>query len=451
MNYQDIANKIEAYSGSHLKFGVVDIDGVLRGKTISKEKFLKSLEEGIGFCNVIFGWDVNDQVYDGSKVTGWHTGFPDSGATIDLSTYRTIPWNDDVPLFLADFHQSDELSDVCPRSLLKRIDERCRTAGFMPKFSSEYEWFNFRETPQSLKEKNTSDPEPITPGMFGYSLLRSSQFHDFMTDITGQMNAFGVPVESLHTETGDGVYEACIEYSDIVESADRSVLFKNGVKEIAYRHGIVASFMAKWSDNFPGCGGHIHQSLWNSDENKNLFHSEETGSGLNPILEHYLAGQLHCLPHILPMYAPTVNSYKRFVSGSWASTTVSWGKENRTTALRVIRGGNSSSRLETRVPGADANPYLAMAAALASGLYGIKNKLTLDVPETTGNEYGNPESKSLASNLMDATSKMKSSKMARELFGDTFVDHFVYTREWEWNRFSQQVTDWELKRYFEII
>lgn len=453
MDRRDIIKKIEEYTGTYIKFGVVDIDGVLRGKMISKKKFLESIDQNVGFCNVIFGWDVNDQVYDESKVTGWHTGFPDSSATIDLSTYRVVPWNDNIPLFLADFHHSDELSDICPRTLLTRIGDRCRSAGFIPKFASEYEWFNFFETPQSLKQKRMVDPEPLTPGMFGYSMLRSSQYYEFMNGIVSQLEKIGVPVEAIHTETGDGVYEACIEYSDLIEAADRSMLFKSGVKEIAFQHDIIASFMAKWSDDLPGCGGHIHQSLWNSDESDNLFYGSGSGSGkkLTPILEHYIAGQLHCLPDILPMYAPTVNSYKRFVSGSWASTSVSWGRSNRTTALRVIPGGEESARLETRVPGADANPYLSMAAALASGLYGIENKLTLNIPETRGNEYQNTKSKVLPTTLRDATIRMKSSELASKLFGEAFVDHFVYTREWEWDQFSKRVTDWELKRYFEII
>jgi len=451
MNNQDIVNKIEAYEGSHIKFGVVDIDGVLRGKMISKKKFLKSVSQKIGFCNVLFGWDVNDRVYDDSKVTGWHTGFPDSAASIDLTTYRTIPWNDNIPMFLADFSPSVELQDVCPRNLLRRIDEKCRKGGYIPKFSTEYEWFNFLETPQTFSDKGKLNPEPLTPGMFGYSFLRSSQYHEYMNDLVVQMEAFGIPIEGIHTETGDGVYEACIEYSDLMEAADRSVLFKTGVKEIAFRHGVMASFMAKWSNDFPGSGGHIHQSLWSGKSGNNLFYNQESKNDIPQILEYYIAGQLHCLPEILPMYAPTVNSYKRFVPGSWASTSVSWARDNRTAALRVVPGRENSSRLETRVPGADANPYLAMAAALASGLYGIENKLTLDVAETQGNEYSNPEARKLPSNLQDSVSRMKTSDLAKDLFGKTFVDHFVYTREWEWEQFSKKVTDWELERYFEII
>ncbi|MGB1218029.1 MAG: glutamine synthetase, partial [Saprospiraceae bacterium] len=172
---------------------------------------------------------------------------------------------------------------------------------------------------------------------------------------------------------------------------------------------------------------------------------------ISEFMEHYIAGQLHCLPYLMPFYAPTVNSYKRFVAGSWAATSVSWGVENRTTALRVINPDEKSMRLETRIPGADANPYLSMSAALASGLYGIKNKLSLKTKLTQGNEYENQLNPKLPRTLFEATEKMKSSEIPRELFGETFIDHFIKTREWEWNQYCQQVSDWELKRYFEII
>jgi len=451
MKKEDIIQQIESSNTSQVKFAVTDTDGVLRGKSISKAKFLKSVEQNIGFCNVIFGWDINDEVYDDSKVTGWHTGFPDSMATIDLSTFRRIPWNDEIPFFLADFSQSEDLSGVCPRSLLKRLDEESRELGYRPKFSCEYEWFNFRETAQTLAAKNVRDPQPLTPGMFGYSILRCSQESEYFNSLVENLNAFDVPIEGIHTETGDGVYESCIEYSSVLEAADRSALFKSGVKEIASHHDIIPSFMAKWSNELPGCGGHIHQSLWDEKGQHNLFSTDGSDQKINPVLEQYIAGQLHCLPYILPMYAPSINSYKRFVSGSWASTSVSWGIRNRTTALRVIPATGESMRLETRVPGADANPYLAMAAALASGLYGIKNKLTLDTPETIGNEYDNQTTRRLPGDLHEAVQMMEESDLPAQLFGQTFAEHFIYTRKWEWEQFSKQVTDWELKRYFEII
>lgn len=451
MTTTEVIQAIENYEGNKIKSAVVDIDGILRGKIFSKSKFFKALEEEIGFCNVVFGWDMNDAVYDNSEVTGWHTGYPDSMASIDPATFRRIPWDGNMPFFLADFSKSEELSEVCPRTLLKKIREQSTELGYTPLFSNEFEWFNFRETPRTLQEKNYQNPTPLTPGMFGYSILRSSQNASFFNDLYDQLHAFEVPIEGQHTETGDGVYEACISYTDVLEAADRGVLFKTGVKEIAYRHEIIASFMAKWNQNLPGCSGHIHQSLWDEEGEQNLFYDSSQDDHISNLLEHYIAGQLYCLPHILPMYAPTVNSYKRFVEGSWASTSVSWGVDNRTTALRVITPDPSSARLETRVPGADANPYLAMAASLASGLYGIKNELRLDIPKTEGNEYENTETQPLPRTLKEATDAMKASELPVKLFGETFADHFIKTREWEWQQFSKQVTDWELKRYFEII
>jgi glutamine synthetase len=265
------------------------------------------------------------------------------------------------------------------------------------------------------------------------------------------LTQFGIPIEGLHTETGPGTYEAAIEYSGILEAADRAVLFKTAVKEIAYRHGIMATFMAKIDENLPGCGGHVHQSLWNTEGGRNLFYSENDPQKLSDLARSYLAGQLYCLPHILPMFAPTINSYKRLVEGAWAPTTLTWGIDNRTVALRVLAGSASATRIETRVIGSDVNPYLAMAACLASGLYGIKNQLHLHQPQTVGNGYKETGNENIPGTLIEATRKMKDSPVARELFGDTFIDHFTMTREWEWKQHLKAVTDWEYKRYFEII
>jgi glutamine synthetase len=451
MSKQNDQFKIESLKGDKIKFAVTDIDGVLRGKMISKKKFLKALKEGLGFCNVIFGWDSSDAIYDNSKITGWHVGYPDATASIDTNTYRTIPWDDNTPFFIADFSQSAETGNACPRTLLKKIRRECTDLGYVANFAKEYEWFNFRETSQTLRQKNFNNLESLSPGMFGYSLLRPSQNQSFFNDIFNLLPQFNIPLEGLHTETGDGAYEAAIDYTDILEAADRAVLFKTSVKQIAYKHELIACFMAKWNSSLPGCSGHIHQSLWDASGANNLFYDATGDQNMSDLLRHYIAGQLHCLPHILPMYAPTVNSYKRYVEGAWASTSVSWGIENRTTALRVINHNIEGMRLETRVPGADANPYLSLAASLASGLYGIKNKLPLNLAATQGNEYTNSSSQQLPKTLLEATEAMKSSTIANELFGDAFTDHFIRTREWEWKQFAQKVTDWELKRYFEII
>ncbi|MEO6315086.1 MAG: glutamine synthetase family protein [Chitinophagaceae bacterium] len=438
---------------SKVKLAVTDIDGVLRGKMISFDKFKSVAEKGIGFCDVVFGWDANDAAYDNATYTGWHTGYPDAQATVDLQTFREIPWEQDLAFFLADFNDASGNSlPICPRGLLKKIAQQAADAGWLPYFSQEFEWFNFiKDVNNDTTTKRLHAPEHLSSGMFGYSMLRASQQGPFFQDLFDLLTKFNVPVEGIHTETGPGVYEAAIAYGKIVEAADRAVCFKTGVKEIASRHGIVASFMAKYNEQLPGCSGHVHQSLWTADGKENLFYDSKSKTGISAAMESYIAGQLHCLPYILPMLAPTVNSYKRLTEGAWAPTTVTWAIDNRTTALRALPAGATATRLETRVVGSDANPYLAMAACLAAGLYGIKNKMLLATPATTGNGYADIANGVLPKNLWDATQAMKTSALANELFGDEFVQHFTGTREWEWRQFSKAVTDWELKRYFEII
>ena len=287
--------------------------------------------------------------------------------------------------------------------------------------------------------------------MFGYSILRSTLKNPFFSDLFDLLKKFNVPIEGLHTETGPGTIEAAIAHSGLLEAGDRAVLFKTAVKEIAYKHNIMATFMAKINENLPGCGGHVHQSLWDLTGNHNLFYDDSDKQKLSETAKRYIAGQLHCLPHILPMFAPTINSYKRLVEGAWAPTTLTWGIDNRTVALRVLNGGSSSCRVETRVIGADVNPYLALSACLAAGLYGIRHGLTLDQPATVGNGYQDESNGRIPYTLKDATDNMKNSPIAKELFGDIFVDHFVQTRDWEWRQHLKVVTEWEYKRYFEII
>jgi glutamine synthetase len=286
--------------------------------------------------------------------------------------------------------------------------------------------------------------------MFGYSILRASEYSAYFDDLFELLARFDVPLEGLHTETGPGVYEAAIQYSDILKAADRAFLFKTSVKEIATRHGILATFMAKPHQNMPGCSGHVHQSLQDG-AGKNLFFDKKSDDKMSEVMKSYIAGQLHCLPVILPMFAPTINSYKRLVEGAWAPTTLTWGIDNRTVALRALPLSEKSTRLETRVVGSDVNPYLAMAACLEAGLYGVKNKLKLKVPETKGNGYEDTKNGTLPRNLKEASDAMRESDLAKELFGEAFVDHFTITRDWEWREFQKQVTAWEMKRYFEII
>ena len=448
---EDVIKQIRRSEATKVKVAITDLDGVLRGKIIHVDKFLSAAESGFGFCNVVFGWDSSDHAYDNVEYTGWHTGYPDAKVNLDLSTFRTIPWDQQTPFFLGDFvDDQDRPLPICPRQLLKQILAQAEVAGMFPTIGVEFEWFNFRETPHSLSQKQFVNLEPLTPGMFGYSLTRSGYEREFFNALYDQMRDFDVPIEGLHTETGPGVYEAAIAAAEALEAADRAVLFKSGAKEIANQFGYTASFMARWNNQLPGCSGHIHQSLRNS-ENVNLFYDASDPLKMSPTFKSYLAGQMHCLPEILPMFAPTVNSYKRLVEGFWAPTRVTWGRDNRTVCMRVIPGSEKSTRLELRVGGADINPYLAIAAAIAAGLYGIENKLELTEPMVQGSGYLARDAKPLPRSLDEATEIFQRSAVARELFGDKFVDHYAATRRWEWRESQKAITDWELKRYFEII
>ncbi len=454
--HKNVLTELQSSDVQKVKVAITDIDGVLRGKYLHKDKFLSATETdaGFGFCNVIFGWDSSDVCYNNSKYTGWHSGYPDALAKVDLSTYRKIPWEGGTPFFLADFQ--NEAEEVCPRQLLKKVLAKAHKMGFIAKCGMEFEWFNFKETPHTLAEKKYTDFEPITPGMFGYSLLRTALNQPYFTALMDELRLFGIPLEGLHTETGPGVFEAAILYSNALEAADRAVLFKTSAKEIAYRFGIIASFMAKWNAQLPGCSGHLHQSLWNTTEDKNLFFDSKNPHKMSKIFESYLAGQLLCLPEILPFYAPTVNSYKRLVDGYWAPTKPTWGIDNRTAALRVITsasgtGSEKSTRVEVRVPGSDVNPYLAIAAATASGLYGIEKGLELKDAPIKGSAYQDTKHTRFPRSLDEATRKLSQSKIAHEIFGEKFLDHFTRSREWEWSQFQDSVTNWEHQRYFEII
>ncbi len=445
---------------NRVKVAVVDLDGILRGKFVSKEKFLSAAAPapagGFGFCDVVFGWDSNDACYDNSKLTGWHKGFPDALARIDLSTQREVPWQDNVPFFLGEFvwHGADGQGPespypLCPRQLLKRVLRRAEKLGVQPMCGMEFEWFNFAETPQSWADKRYANPTPITPGMFGYSILRASHGHAFFNALLDELPRFGIPIEGLHTETGPGVYEAAIAFADALQSADRAALFKTATKEIGLRFGIMPTFMAKWSQAYPGCSGHIHQSL--SDGKKNLFHDPRGRHGMSALFESYIAGQVACMMDFAPMIWPTINSYKRLVDGFWAPVKPTWAIDNRTASFRVIPGSPKSTRLETRCPGSDVNPYLAMAAVISAGLHGVEQKLKLTAPPIHGSNEGSENTPRAPRSLIETTRIFHGSAIARDWLGDDFVDHFAASREWEWRQWQDGVTDWELKRYFEII
>ncbi len=451
MELEQIVTFLEQHGIRKIKLMGADIDGVLRGKYVSLEKFSSAAQDGFGFCDVIFGWDSQDECYDFPTVTGWHTGYPDTLAKIDLQTMRMVPWEHGTATFFCDFWTDTETPlPVCPRNLLKRVVSRAEAHGFRPRAAVEYEFWIFRETPQSLQEKGFRNLATLSPGSFGYSVLRTGENARLVHDLMDACAGLQVNVEGLHTETGPGVYEAAIAVEDALEAADQAALFKLTVKEIASRYECAATFMARWSEEQSGSGGHLHQSLWDLEGSRNRFHDPEDPHGYSSTMRQYLGGQIALMRELMPLVCPTINSYKRIVPGFWAPTHAAWGEENRTAALRAIRGtSGKATRVEYRLPGADANPYLALAASIGSGLYGIEREIEPPAP-VAGNVYES-QAPRLPTTLEEATAAFRDSEAARELFGDGFVRHFAGSREWECRKYRQAVTDWELRRYFEII
>ncbi|SFC71437.1 glutamine synthetase family protein [Pseudoalteromonas denitrificans] len=444
------AKKIVEQRGlSHVKVGLFDIDGVMRGKYMSKEKFFSSLDNGFAFCDVVLGWDVNDQLYDNASYTGWHTGYPDAQVEIIPNSCREIPLEENMLLFIVQF--TGCAAEICPRNILNRIISQAADMGFTANAAFEYEFFMFNETPNSVRAKNYQNLIPMTPGNFGYSMLRNSTHADVYQQILQLSQVMDFEIEGLHAETGPGVLEAAINHDIAQNAADKAALFKTFIKVWAQKNDLMATFMAKWSNKLPGQSGHIHISLKNIKGDP-VFYDETKKFNMSDIQRHFLAGQQKYMPEFLSMIAPTINSYSRMVPGLWAPLDATWGVENRTTALRLIPGTEKSQRIEYRLGAADANPYIALAAALGSGLLGIKEKLEPGV-QVQGNAYEQTHSEAfvLPKSLLEAANKLKQSHAAKKLFGEAFVTHFSASRIWEEQEYRKHISDWELQRYFEII
>ena len=455
----ELMERIDGYREegvTRAKLGVTDVDGVLRGKYISLDKFASIADSTSGFCDCVLGWDLNDQLYDNVSFTGWHTAFPDALFRLDLNSERRLADEGNIPYFIGEFVDADGqgLHPICPRSRLKRILNLAEEMGIDARLSFEYEFFVFNETAHTVREKNYRDLKPLSPGNFGYSVLRANTMSELFNDLMDFCLVHDFPLEGLHCETGPGVWEAAIAVDRALSGADKASLFKTFTKAFFQKRDLIATFMAKWSMQYPGQSGHCHQSLVDRDTGESLFYRRGEAGNMSEIMCSYVAGQHKYLRPFLALCAPTVNSYTRLVKGAWAPTASTWGIDNRTTALRVIAGSSKSQRVEFRLGAADGNPYLVAAANIGAGLLGIKENLTLP-PPVVGSAYeiqdGLDSSLQLPGSLKEAARDLSESRQARELFGDAFIDHYVASREWEVREYEKSVNDWQLQRYFEII
>ena len=440
---------VEQRGLTHVKVGVFDIDGVMRGKYMSKEKFFTALENGFGFCDVVLGWDVKDSLYDNVNYTGWHTGYPDASVRVLVDSCRELPLEDNMLFFLCEF--SGDAEGICPRGVLRRVIEKAEKSGVQVFSGFEYEFFVFNETPLSIREKKYQNLQPMAPAEFGYSVIRNTVESGSYSDLLKLSEEMDFPIEGLHEETGPGVLEAAIAYSEALSSADKASLFKTFTKIAFQKKNKIATFMARWSEDYPGQSGHIHVSLKNSD-GKSLFYDDGDSNNMSQLMKNFVAGQQKLMPELLAMIAPTINSYRRLIPGFWAPTNASVGVDNRTCAIRIIPGDEKSQRLEYRIAAADANPYIILAAVIASGLWGIENKKEIQ-SMVVGNAYEKEFSEELRlpTSLLEAANRFRASKVASEYFGQAFVDHYAASREWEEREYRKHISSWELERYFEII
>jgi glutamine synthetase len=443
---------IEEHSIDTVKVGGADYDGIYRGKRLPTDVFLDGLEHGFAQGDVLFGWDIAEYLVPGLRFTNWDTGYADLRMLPDLVTFRPVPWEPGVATVICDFiAESGGPVKVAPRAVMRSVVDRAAAMGYLAELALEYEFRIWREDARSLRAKHWRDLTPLSPTTSCYSLARATGDEFIVGRLRRQMDTHGVPIEGYNREHGEGMYEMNIRHAPGLEAADRALLFRNGVKELCTLEGLTASFMAKPFDDEDGNSGHLHQSLWTAS-GESAFYDSTAERGLSATFRSYIAGVLYTLPDFMALYAPNVNSYKRFVAGSWAPTVAAWGVETRTPSLRAITGSPRATHLENRVPGSDVNPYLAMAASLAGGLHGIERGLSAP-PSVRSNAYDLPEDLAprLPRTLDAAIERFSASEVARAWFGDAFVDDYVTMRRWELDRYHAAVTEWERDRYFDSL
>ncbi|HLI72965.1 MAG TPA: glutamine synthetase family protein [Acidimicrobiales bacterium] len=428
-----------------------DMQGRPVGKRVTSAFFLDHvLEHGIEACDYLLAVDVDMEPLPGYRFASWDTGYGDVVALVDLTTARALPWLDGSALVICDVVDRDGSPvEVSPRRILKRQTERAAHVGLDVRCATELEFYLFRESFEEAAAQGWRDLHPHTSTIEDYQLLQTSREEYVIRRIRNEMPGAGVPVEFSKGEAGRGQHEVNVTYGRALEVADRHLVFKNGVKEIAAQCGRSASFMAKWSMGEAGSSCHVHASLWDNDAGTPLTSAGDEPWGLSETARHFLAGLVEGARQLTWLWAPYVNSYRRFVPGSWAPTAAVWGVDNRTCGLRVV-GHGDSRRIECRIPGADVNPYLALAGVIAAGLWGVEHGLELGEP-FAGNAYVATDVARIPTTLVEAIAAFEASAIAAEAFGEEVHFHLTNTARQEWAKANQAVTDWELARNFERI
>ncbi len=462
LSIEELTTAVERGEIHTVVVAFVDMQGRLMGKRVVASVFLDEMPRtggSVEACDYLLAVDVDMEVLEGFRFTSWETGYGDFVCRPDLSTLRIVPWLDSTAMVIADVvdHEGD-LVGVAPRSILARQLEAAAELGYLAKCGTELEFYLFKESPEEAWEKKYSDLNPSSPYIIDYHILATSRDEPVIARIRNEMLAAGIPVENSKGEAGRGQHELNLHYAEAMEMADNHTIYKNGAKEIAALQGQALTFMAKYAFDDAGSSCHIHSSLWDARSGRSAMARESGSDGqqspasvqgeMSDIFRWYLGGLLDTAAELSLCWAPFVNSYKRYQPDSWAPTAIGWGTDNRTLGFRVV-GRGQAMRVESRIPGADCNPYIAISAMVAGGLHGIRNRIE-PPPATSGNGY-TADIPRIPSTLVEAIELFENSEVARVAFGEDVHFHLGHMARQEWRAFNSAVTDWELRRNFERL
>ncbi|APG85135.1 glutamine synthetase family protein [Sinorhizobium americanum] len=428
----------------------VDMQGRLMGKRFHAQYFVDSAWKETHSCNYLLATDIEMETVPGYKATSWEKGYGDYTMKPDLATLRRIPWLEGTALVLCDVldHHTHEEVPHSPRAILKKQIARLEAMGLKAFMASELEFFLFDQSYDDARLSGYRDLQLASGYNEDYHIFQTTKEEDVMRAIRNGLQGADIPVENSKGEASAGQEEINVRYADALTMADRHAIIKNGCKEIAWSRGKAITFLAKWNYSAAGSSSHVHQSLWSVDGKTPLFYDKEGQYGMSELMRQYVAGLLAHASEITYFLAPYINSYKRFMAGTFAPTKAIWSKDNRTAGYRLCGEDTKAIRIECRVGGSDLNPYLAFAALLAAGISGIENKMQLEAP-FVGDAYQGKEVREIPHTLRAAAEALTGSKMLREAFGEEVIDHYTRAARWEQEEYDRRVTDWEVARGFE--
>ena len=439
----DFETTLAEFGAKEVHLGIFDLDGVFRHKLVDAAKAVKLAARGYSFCDVLYAWDTGERTYSDDDA------YVDRPCFIDTGSTRPFPFAPGAAVCIADF--AGDFGERSPRNLLQRLLGDATDLGFDVWSAFEFEFILLQETPDTLRAKAFRDLDHFAKANRTYSLQSAAVHGELLADLKSTMTTLGIGIDSIHTELGPGCFEVPLAVECGMRSADNAALFKNFAKAFFLRQALTAVFMSKLTPDLPGQSGHFHISLRHRQDGTPAFADPSGPDGLSATARHFVGGVLTLLPEAMALCSHTVNAYKRLVPGAWAPTSANWGIQNRTCALRIINDTPEATRVEFRVPSADTNPHSAMALCLGAGLWGIRNRVEPQ-PALVGSQYGVPPAPGtrLPRDLTEAADRLAGSDLARKVFGATFIDHFVRSRQIEAHRYQSVVSHWEVQRYLEI-